>query len=76
MLISSGQGLALTRMGFGLYFLAFAWDKTTNGNWLESGDPLRQFVERSLGGAQGFYQPFLEDVVLPNADLFAVLVTL
>ena len=76
MLISSGQGLALTRMGFGLYFLAFAWDKTTNGNWLESGESLQQFVQRSLAGSQSFYRPFLEDVVLPNADLFAVLVTL
>jgi uncharacterized membrane protein YphA (DoxX/SURF4 family) len=76
MLITPGQGLALTRMGFGLYFLSSAWDKTTNRNWLERGEPLRQSVERSLGGAQGFYRPFLEDTVLPNADLFAVLVTI
>jgi uncharacterized membrane protein YphA (DoxX/SURF4 family) len=76
MLITPGQGLALTRMGFGLYFLSYAWDKTTNSNWLESGDPLRQIIERSLGNATGFYRPFLENTVLPNADLFAMLVTL
>jgi uncharacterized membrane protein YphA (DoxX/SURF4 family) len=76
MLISSGQGLALTRMGFGLYFLSSAWEKTTNRNWLESGDPLRQAVERSLPTAEGYYRPFLEHTVLPNADLFATLVTL
>jgi hypothetical protein len=38
MLISPGQGLALTRMGFGLYFLSSAWDKTTNRNWLTGAD--------------------------------------
>jgi uncharacterized membrane protein YphA (DoxX/SURF4 family) len=76
MLITPGQGLAITRMGFGLYFLSSAWDKTTNRNWLDSGDPLRQSLERSLGAAEGFYRPFLEDTVLPNSDLFAELVVL
>lgn len=33
-------------------------------------------VERSLPQAEGFYRPFLEDRVLPNADLFAQLVTI
>ncbi|MGH2585097.1 MAG: DoxX family protein [Dehalococcoidia bacterium] len=76
MLISPAQGLAVTRMGFGLYFLASAWEKTMNGDWLESGAPLRQSLERSLPRAEGFYRPFLEDRVLPNADLFAQLVAI
>jgi uncharacterized membrane protein YphA (DoxX/SURF4 family) len=76
MLISPAQGLALTRMGMGLYFLSSAWDKTTNRQWLDSGEPLRQSVERSLPEAAGFYRPFLENTVIPNADLFAELVTL
>ena len=76
MFINAAQGLALTRMGFGLYFLASAWEKTTNRNWLGDGGPLRQSVERQLPQAEGFYRPFLEDTVLPNADLFAELVVL
>jgi uncharacterized membrane protein YphA (DoxX/SURF4 family) len=76
MLISPAQGLAVIRMGFGLYFLASAWEKTVNGKWLESGEPLQQAVQRSLPESEGFYRPFLQDRVLPNADLFAELVTL
>jgi len=76
MRITAAQGLALTRIGFGLYFIASAWDKTTNKDWLNSGAPLRQSVERQLPQAEGFYRSFLENTVLPNADLFARLVTL
>jgi thiosulfate dehydrogenase [quinone] large subunit len=76
MIINAAQGLALTRMGFGLYFLASAWEKTTNRDWLSSGEPLRQSVQRQLPDAEGFYRPFLEDTVLPNADTFAELVVL
>jgi uncharacterized membrane protein YphA (DoxX/SURF4 family) len=74
--LSAAQGLALTRMGFGLYFLASAWDKTVNKHWLDTGEPLRGAVERQLPQSESFYRPFLEDSVLPNADLFAELVVL
>jgi uncharacterized membrane protein YphA (DoxX/SURF4 family) len=76
MLISAAQGLALARAGFGLYFIASAWEKTVNTDWLNTGEPMRQSVERQLPQAEGFYRPFLEDTVLPNADLFAELVVL
>jgi uncharacterized membrane protein YphA (DoxX/SURF4 family) len=76
MAISAGQGLALARIGFGLYFVAQALDKTTKG-WLLDGGPLSQQLERAVSGnAEAFYRPFLEGTVLPNASLFAQLVVL
>jgi uncharacterized membrane protein YphA (DoxX/SURF4 family) len=75
MKISSGTGLDLVRIGFGLYFLSQAWDKTAKG-WLTNADPLRNFLKGSLPNAVGFYQPFVERMVLPNAGLFAILATL
>lgn len=86
MLFTSGQGLALLRIGFGLYLIASAWDKTAKG-WLTSGAPLRGTLfgnpnatpptAGAVGNPQGhdFYKAFLTDVVQPNVDLFAQLVT-
>lgn len=75
MVISAAQALALARIGFGLYFLAQAWDKTARG-WLTSGEPLAGFLQQAAPRSEAFYRPFLEGVVLPNAPLFAQLVTL
>jgi uncharacterized membrane protein YphA (DoxX/SURF4 family) len=75
MKISPAFGLALARIGFGLYFLSQAWDKTAKG-WFTNADPLRNFLKGSLPNAIGFYKPFVESVVLPNAGLFAILATL
>jgi NADH dehydrogenase len=74
-MLSALQGLALTRIGFGLYFLVQAFDKTARG-WLNDPGPMTQMVQRSLEGSQAFYRPFLEDTVIPNAALFAQLVTI
>jgi uncharacterized membrane protein YphA (DoxX/SURF4 family) len=85
MIISCGKALALCRIGFGLYFIAQAWDKTTKG-WLTSGDPLAgglfgnpaaQPPGRGFAAnAEAFYRPFLEGVVQPNALLVSQLVTI
>jgi uncharacterized membrane protein YphA (DoxX/SURF4 family) len=74
-MLSIAQGLALTRIGFGIYFIFSALNKTTGG-WLNDSGPLVQSVSRAAPGSEGFYRPFLEGVVLPNASLFAQLVVL
>ncbi len=77
-LLGYGQGMALIRIGFGLYFLSQAFAKIT-GHWLSTADPLLNgFIGPSLKNntAQGFYRPFLENVVQPNGLLFSQLVTL
>jgi uncharacterized membrane protein YphA (DoxX/SURF4 family) len=75
MLISPGQGLALIRVGFGLYFIVQAMGKTAQ-RWLVDGGALTQRLQRSLEGAESFYRPFLEGTVLPNSLLFSQLVTI
>lgn len=74
-MLTAGQGLALTRVGFGLYFVVQALDKTSRG-WFGDGGPLTQFIQGQLPRAEGFYQPFLTGTVLTNAGMFAQLVTL
>ena len=74
MVISAAQGLALTRIGFGLYMLAQAIAKTPT--WLSDGGPLGQQLQNQLPRSEAFYRPFLEGVVLPNVGLFAQLVTI
>lgn len=66
--------LAVLRVYLGVILLVAVWPKLT-------ADPsfaprLTGFVERfALENGHGFYKPFLESVVLPNAGLFAWLVT-
>jgi uncharacterized membrane protein YphA (DoxX/SURF4 family) len=74
-MLSLAQGLALTRIGFGIYFIVSALNKTTAG-WLNDSGPLVQSVSRASPGSEAFYRPFLEGVVLPNASLFAQMVAL
>jgi uncharacterized membrane protein YphA (DoxX/SURF4 family) len=76
MFLDHGRALAITRIAFGGYFLAQGVNKM-QGGWLGSGEQLmRTFigpaVERNT--AEGFYRPFLENVVQPNAALFSGLV--
>ena len=73
--LTGRQGLALVRLGLGLLFLVSAWDKTVKG-WLSSGEPLAQTLGNGLPKVEAFYRPFLEGTVLPQAGLFARLVTL
>ena len=77
MALSCMHGMALLRIGFGLYFLATAIDKLNKG-WLADPGPMSQFVGGAVqrGQAEAFYRPFLEGVVLPNALVFSQLVAL
>jgi uncharacterized membrane protein YphA (DoxX/SURF4 family) len=73
--MTSAQCLAVIRIGLGLYFLSFAGQKLA-GNYLSTGAALGRQLQQGLQGSQGFYQAFLSSLVIPNADLFARLVTL
>ena len=65
-------GLALLRIGMGLYFISQAGGKTPS--FLLSGANLGQQLQRGLGNMPPFYQEFVRGVVLPHVDLFARLV--
>ena len=72
------HGLALIRIGFGLYVLSQVLAKLM-ANWLGSAEPmLRSGVTAALQNntAEAIYRPFLEGVVQPNALLFSQLVTI
>ena len=75
MALSCMHGLALLRIGFGLYFVSTAIDKVSKG-WLTDPGPMSQFITGPLqrGQTEAFYRPFLESVVLPNALTFSQLV--
>lgn len=69
----TGRALALLRIYVGGVFLMAGWPKVTREGGF--GGPLRGFVERvGLENGHAFYRPFLEGVVLPNVELFTVLV--
>lgn len=63
------------RLYLGGIFLMAVWPKlTAEGGFSPR---LAGFVENvALGNAHGFYRPFVESIVLPRADLFALLVVL
>src|SRR3954468_7366374 len=85
MIISAGKALALCRIGFGLYYISYAFDKTRTG-WLTDagqitnflfGNPAAQPPTRgTIANAEPFYRSFLESVVQPNPLLFSQLVTI
>src|SRR5437016_10948603 len=76
--IDYGRGLALLRMGFGGYFLSEGVDKIVKGGWLAGGDQLLPRLQGTVsrGGGEAFYRSFLDQVVVPNVDLFARLVAI
>lgn len=69
------DGLSLIRTGIGLTFLMSAVQKTLSG-WLLTPDHLVSFVQRQQAAAVAPYGAFLQEIVLPNAGLFAQLVVL
>jgi uncharacterized membrane protein YphA (DoxX/SURF4 family) len=78
MTLDHGRAFAIVRIAFGGYFLAQGVNKI-QGNWLVSSDSLlRGFIGPALerNTAEGFYRPFLENVVQPNGLLFSQLVAL
>jgi len=85
MYVSAGKALALLRIGFGLYFISYALDKTMGG-WLTSAGPITNFLfgnpaatpptRGALPNATPFYADFLTNVVQPSPQVFSQLVTL
>src|SRR4051794_2612642 len=76
MALTFGQGLALLRIGFGLYFLVQGLTKWA-GNWLGSAEPLlNTYLTPAIqrGTAEPYYRPFLENVIAPNGLVFSQLV--
>jgi thiosulfate dehydrogenase (quinone) large subunit len=73
--LSPARGLALIRMGIGLYFLAEGTDKLSHG-WLNSGQQLQRMLQFAIPRAMPWYSHFLKATVLPHVSLFARLVTL
>ena len=73
--MNTATGIALMRIGFGVYFLAAVWRMTTGG-WLSRGDELSSFVDGHVPLAPPFFATFLDQVVGPNTDLFARLVVI
>ena len=69
-----GWALLALRVGMGLFFLYEALGQLRKG-WL-GGDGLARFLQARIdnGSVPGFYQPFLEDVVIANDGLFTVIV--
>ena len=77
MVLDSGRTLAIVRLAFGGYFLTQGLNKMQAG-WLGSGDALRSSIGPALerNTVEGFYRPFLENVVQPNVGLFSQLVAI
>src|SRR3954452_1989739 len=85
MYLSAGKSLALLRIGFGLYFVSYALDKTMGG-WLTSAGPITGFLlgnpnetpptRGAVAGATLLYADFLTNVVQPNPMPFGQLVVL
>lgn len=67
-----GWPLALLRIYVGVYFLVHGWGKVIRG--AEFPPALPGFFENYAGKMPGFYQAFVDGVVLPNVTLFGYLV--
>lgn len=64
------------RLWVGLSFILAGENKLSKGDWgAQYADNVSGFVNANVENAFGFYQPFLESVVLPRPEMFAVLVT-
>lgn len=72
----------VVRMNVGAEWLLAGWEKVKSPAWGTNGTALTGFVNGALAKAtgdhpavQGWYAWFLENIVLPNAGFFSVLVT-
>ena len=63
--------IAMLRVYTGLFFLQHGFGKLRRDNFA---DGLSGFVNSNLENSFGFFQPFLENVVLPNSGVFAFMV--
>ncbi len=69
----------VVRLYLSSVFLPSAWAKVTSGAWLfGDGAPIQNLVQGAIRnpGTPDWYASFLENVVVPNASLFATLVAL
>jgi thiosulfate dehydrogenase (quinone) large subunit len=73
-ILSPDRGLALLRMGVGLYFIANGYDKVHAG-WLSNGRQLQRMLQPALRRSPFWYAHFLQTTVLPHVTLFSRLVT-
>jgi uncharacterized membrane protein YphA (DoxX/SURF4 family) len=73
--MTAARGLAVLRIGLGLEFAGWAWEKTSSG-WLQNGSELAQLLAGYLPQAQPSYAVFLGSFVLPHVEVFAKLITL
>jgi thiosulfate dehydrogenase [quinone] large subunit len=70
--ILARAALVLLRIYLGVIFLVAAWPKL----WVDFTPGLTRFLEKvALENGHPFYQEFVRRVVLPNASLFAALIT-
>jgi len=68
--------LLVLRIYLGLFYLQTGYNKIDRGDWGRGYAPnVREYVEAQLSHAYSFYAGFLEHVVAPNADLFAMIVS-
>lgn len=63
--------IVLLRVYTGIFFLKYGYGKLARDDFA---DGLAGFVNANLENSFGFFRPFLESVVLPNAGVFAFLV--
>lgn len=63
--------IVLLRVYTGIFFLYFGFRKISSGSFDQG---LAGFVNGRLESSVGFFRPFLESVVLPNAKFFAFVV--
>jgi uncharacterized membrane protein YphA (DoxX/SURF4 family) len=73
-ILSPDRGLALLRIGVGLYFFANGYDKVHSG-WLINGRQLQRMLQPALRRSPFWYAHFLQTTVLPHVTLFSRLVT-
>jgi thiosulfate dehydrogenase [quinone] large subunit len=69
----------VVRLYMASVFVPSGWGKVTSGQWLfGSGQPILGLVNGAVAneGTPAWYSSFLENVVVPNASLFATLVAL
>ena len=64
--------ITLLRVYTGVFFAYYGFGKIKRGGFA---DGVEGFVTGRLESSYGFIRPFLESVVLPNKELFAVLVS-
>ena len=64
--------ITVLRVYTGIFFLYYGFGKLRRDNFAEG---MAEYIQSKLEDSFGFFQPFLESVVLPNPNLFGFLVS-